>query len=104
MIKQMQLFLAYLLTAAFFFPSAAKVFHEVVCEHEHNHSDDSHIEEPIPSCDYLLFHFSHADTHVETEFVFITPEFYSNEAFAANTLKGDTFRYSFQLRAPPGSV
>lgn len=100
----MRHFLAYLLTAAFFFPSAAKVFHEVVCKHEHNHSDDSRIEEPIPSCDYLLFHFSHADTHVETEFVFITPRVDSNEGFTANISKGDTFRYSFQLRAPPSSV
>jgi hypothetical protein len=104
MIKQMRLFLAYLLTGAIFFPSAAKVFHEFVCEHVHTHSVDSRFENPIPSCDYLLFHFSHADTHVETEFVFITPKVDSNEGFTANTLKSDTFRYSFRLRAPPSSV
>jgi|GEM_PF-7016790 len=100
----MRLFLAYLLTGAIFFPSAVKVFHEVVCEHEHNHSYDSRIEESIPSCDYLLFHFSHAETNSETEFVFITPEVSSNEGFTANIFKSDTSRYSFQLRAPPSCL
>lgn len=100
----MRLFLAYLLTGALFFPSAAKVFHEFVCEHEHNHSDESRFEESIPSCDYLLFHFSHADSHAETEFVFIAPGVDSNEGFTAITSKSDAFRYSFQLRAPPSCV
>jgi hypothetical protein len=100
----MQLFLAYLLTGTLFFPSSAKVFHGFVCEHEHNYSDESRFVESIPSCDYLLFHFSHADMHMETEFVFIAPGFDSNEGFTAITSKSDTFRYSFQLRAPPGCV
>lgn len=99
--KLSSLFLAYLLTIAVFLPTAAQFTHEFTCEHEHKHSEENHLEETTYSCDYLLFHFSHAETINFAEIVFATQIIDLNDGFINIAPTSDTYRYAFNLRAPP---
>lgn len=99
--KLLSLFLSYLLTGAIFLPTAAQFAHEFNCEHEHKQSEENHLEETTSSCDYLLFHISHAKTIDFAEVVFATQNIDSKDGFINIAPTSDTYRHAFNLRAPP---